>query len=218
MPIFDILTPIDNARKKKMDRLRKKLGHHIPVDLVFPGTGVSREHEDSSSSSDESSVDAHTLACASSPVPSRKSKPKIAKARDSVSGSLIVHHAPRNPTNTKATLDSDSLSSNVPPLPSRPPLVQKSSSQDPESTTTRKLVAIIESPDEHGMTGSCTEDFGRARASSRGSNSSDSAQWNRPEAESEIKQWSTRRGYEGWAIPEPTKTARSRRWSFMNTK
>ena len=65
---------------------------------------------------------------------------------------------------------------------------QINSSPEPKQVTTR-LSLIIESPDEHGV--GCAQEFGHPPKSEQGTKFK--SEWT-----TEVKLWSTRRGYEGW--------------------
>ncbi|EAU86664.1 hypothetical protein CC1G_07322 [Coprinopsis cinerea okayama7 len=168
-----------STRKSKMDRIRRKLGHEVPIELVFPTSSDSDESDSTASPASPSADSIAAFVFPPPPVPRTKKTPgTISGARDSLTEETI-HHAKRNQ-----------------PLPPLPP---------PRSSRTNKgkLVAIIESPEEHGS--GCSEEFGlgRSSTSSRPFDDLDAA---------EIKLWSTRSGYEGWAPPVAKKDRRS--WGY----
>lgn len=172
-PSFNI--SMGSTRKSKMDRLRRKLGHGIPIELVFPKGSKDagdNDHE-GSSSSDESPVASPT--------------------REHLATFVYPPHSEKG----KSTRRKSSRSN--------PPTIRISTSIPPAPTTKGQLAAIIESPDEHGS--GCSEEFGLSRSNSSGSEHSFHIIRKDHLDESEIKRWSTRRGYEGWATPAQPKTS-----------
>jgi hypothetical protein len=106
----------------------------------------------------------------------RKKSGRISTARDSISGPVSVHRAKRQSI-TRQTNRS-------------PP--------EPKQVTTR-LSLIIESPDEHGV--GCAQEFGHPPKSEQGYKFK--SEWTLNTGETtEVKLWSTRRGYEGWHLIE----------------
>ncbi|KAF5313716.1 hypothetical protein D9611_010216 [Ephemerocybe angulata] len=185
---------ISCTRKSKMDRLRRKLGHGVPIDLVFPASKNGLDDEDELDA-ESSSGDEWLLVPPPTPRTSRETKASgtIAGSRDS----LIVQQRRSPRSNT----------SNLPSSPSTesqsPPIAVSSSSSSPRAVGS-PLTAIIESPDEHGS--GWTEPFGIVRTPST---KSEGSQFD----PSEVKRWSTRLGYEGWTSPEPIPKSARRRWS-----
>ncbi|KAF6742563.1 hypothetical protein DFP72DRAFT_1105697 [Ephemerocybe angulata] len=185
---------ISCTRKSKMDRLRRKLGHGVPIDLVFPASKNGLDDEDELDA--ESSSDEWLLVPPPAPRASRETKASgtIAGSRDS----LIVQQR-RSPRS-----NSSSPPSSPPAESHSPPKVGASPSPSSPRAVGSPLTAIIESPDEHGS--GWTEPFGIVRSPST---KSEGSQFDA----SEIKRWSTRLGYEGWASPEPIAKPARRRWS-----
>lgn len=91
-------------RKQKMDRLRKKLGAGVPLELVFPDAKDEDGETESpaSSSTTSSPSDSVVLEKPCPPLPpalSRTPPPKrskrIARARDSIADASSIHRAPK---------------------------------------------------------------------------------------------------------------------------
>ncbi|KAF8154456.1 hypothetical protein B0H34DRAFT_523979 [Crassisporium funariophilum] len=170
----------NSLRKQKMDRLRKKLGQDVPLDLVFPEVADSAQPDNIPSPSPSPASD-RNKECPPLPPPTPRAKKlmgRISATRDSIAESTSIHRAKRQ-TPAKPTV-AHKKSRSVPTLPPTP---------NPDYKRLKeKLSFIIECPDEHGS--GCSEEFGLSRATSdRSDTSSD---------ESEVRLWSTRRGYGGW--------------------
>lgn len=174
-------------RRQKMDRLRRKLGEGVPLDLVFPAGDelflVSREKE---------------LPQAPPPTPrTPKTAGRISSARDSIA-SVSPHRAPRKFIAPKASRP-------APPPPTPAEVRRRRETKEEvkiyhpysgmaQRNMKEKLYSIIESPDEHGS--GCSEEFGLSRT---GTPSSVESEWYGSDDESAVRSWSTRRGYEGWS-------------------
>ncbi|KAF8960824.1 hypothetical protein BDZ97DRAFT_1905782 [Flammula alnicola] len=174
------IIPTQNSlRKKKMDRLRKKLGSDVPFDLVFPKDSDTDEASENSPppSRIKSTRVNRDKECPPLPAPvprARKSKaPRISNTRDSIVDAASIHRAKRQPQRRP-----------------RPPSGTKNFKR-----VNQRLSLIIESPDEHGA--GCTEEFG-LHVSRIASNEFDDADVLSEWFGTEIKLWSTRKGYEGW--------------------
>ncbi|KAF8810565.1 hypothetical protein BYT27DRAFT_7091459 [Phlegmacium glaucopus] len=176
------ITSLNSIRKQKMDRLRRKLGQDVPLDLVFPSDTADSEP---SIIIPDLSADVNE-ACSAHRPPTprvRKTSGRISTARDSIAESASVHRAKRQAQ---------------PPSSSRP----GSALSAPRQITT-SLSFIIESPDEHGI--GCAEEFGQSPKP--GNNTTFKSEWTVSTGGAEIKLWSTRRGYEGWHPKSPSKSS-----------
>ncbi|TFK19005.1 hypothetical protein FA15DRAFT_674828 [Coprinopsis marcescibilis] len=139
IPTFNVAS-MGSTRKSKMDRLRKKLGQGVPIELVFPKDIDGDDTDDSPTSPTSEQISAFVFPAPHVPRTKSKKSGTIAGARDSLTEDSI-HHAPRAPPSSKlATL--------------------RSSRQEVS------LGAIIESPEEHGM--GCAEEFGLVRSNGEG--------------------------------------------------
>jgi len=137
-----------------MERLRRKLGENVPLDLVFPS------NSDSSDSYSSASEDTYSLALSSptsssssssppgSPTRRAKSKSRIQYTRDSIAEPLSPHRAPRTFLAPKASRP-------APPPPGVPSsrtytqlLEPKPEVQAPKTTGGKKLGVIMESSNE----------------------------------------------------------------------
>ena len=175
------ITSLSSLRKQKMDRLRKKLGQDVPFDLVFPSSDSGSER--SISPILPSSTKEFSVLLPPPPTPRRKDSGRLSNARDSIVGCASVHHAKRQAV-TKQTLSHASTKS--------------------EFFEPKRLSFIIESPNEHGV--GCAQDFGQPHELELGAEFS--SEWS-VSAGTEVKLWSTRRGYEGWRPNPPSKTLQS---------
>jgi hypothetical protein len=169
-----------------MDRLRKKLGSGVPLDLVFPKEKVSERSENNPAAVSSANVNKD---CPPLPPPkprlTKKATGRIAHSRDSISDVATIHRA-RRQSHTPSAAKPTHKKSRSAPLPAPPALSHAEFKRVKE-----KLSFIIESPDEHGS--GCSEEFGLSRAST---NDTDLRFVNAHRTE--IKFWSTRKGYEGW--------------------
>ncbi|KAF8900681.1 hypothetical protein CPB84DRAFT_1847145 [Gymnopilus junonius] len=180
LPPVTIPSP-NSLRKQKMDRLRKKLGHDVPLELVFP-----KENDVARSENIPSHAFPVNLEKECPPLPPPSPRPvtkrtarRIASSRDSISGIATIHRAKRqNHTSPTGNPADGSMK---------------------ESRVKERLSFIVESPDEHGS--GCSEEFGLSRVST---NETDMSGWVLKSHNTEIKFWSTRKGYEGWS---PVSTA-----------
>ena len=170
-------------RRNKMERLRRRLGDDVPVDLVFPReTGAANR---------PSPVLEKTLP----PLPVKAGSQRISSARDSISYNS-PHHARRKPVPTKTTTPLNFRANDVRVRPEKRHYVKGQHSLRASidmRDTKAKLCVIVESPDEHGS--SWSEEFGIGRYPSV----LESKWYMSNNDEAEVKKWSTRRGYEGWA-------------------
>ncbi|KAF7760121.1 hypothetical protein Agabi119p4_10797 [Agaricus bisporus var. burnettii] len=179
-----------NARRQKMERLRKMLGEDVPVHLVFPDqekkiakdgywidskkSTITQDYEVISSASGEDYDYPRGLspvAVAGTVVPRSKTKGKITGARDSM-GAVTPHKANRQEAQKlrKADPIRHSMKSNSssspppppPPQPSKPTIIKVPATlSSPEKDASQKrLGVIVESPEEHGS--SALEGFGLA--------------------------------------------------------
>ncbi|KAF9556876.1 hypothetical protein CPC08DRAFT_710862 [Agrocybe pediades] len=180
-----ILPSANSFRKQKMDRLRKKLGSDVPFDLVFPKESETDESDSSDNypSSENDQERRRRTTSSPSPVPSRSArkavtKKRIASSRDSLV--LDIHRAKRQaPTSSSSPKN---LDKELPAVP----IADFKRLKD-------RLSLIIESPEEHGA--GCTEEFCIASAANL------TSQWLISSAnKTEVKLWSTRKGYEGWNL------------------
>ncbi|CAA7270412.1 unnamed protein product [Cyclocybe aegerita] len=188
--------PSENSlRKQKMDRLRKKLGSGVPLQLVFPKDAASSDSDNSPSSSASDCTES-TLVETTAPLSPPSAGPKkpaarIAKARDSLVDSALIHRAKRlvdgpataSPAKTRAS----------PPAPPTIPIPDFKRIKE-------RLSFIVENPDEHGN--GCPEEFGLSRVSSK---MSDSIPEFKSDCGEAVNMWGTRKGYEGWAPATPPK-------------
>ena len=177
------ITSLSSLRKQKMDRLRRKLGQDVPLDLVFPSSPSESSDTDSESSiSQDLSTDVIKECGALLPRPPlrRKSSSRLSTSRDSIADSASVHRAKRQAqiSVSRSTLR-DSRSGSAPSEPKQ------------------RLSFIIESPDEHGI--GCAEEFGQSPKAEQ----KYKAEWSVSSGAAEVKVWSTRRGYEGWHLKSP---------------
>ncbi|KAF9465978.1 hypothetical protein BDZ94DRAFT_1252722 [Collybia nuda] len=175
-------------RRHKMDRLRRKLGEDVPLDLVFP----SGDEPSPVSSGEERPLPAL-------PIP-RAPKPagRISSTRDSIA-SVSPHRAPR-----KINVPKPSRPAPPPPTPAEVRRRRETKEEEvriyhpysgmAQRNMKERLYSIIESPDEHGS--GCSEEFGLSRT---GTPSSVESEWYGSDDESAVRTWSTRRGYEGWS-------------------
>ncbi|KAH6909748.1 hypothetical protein BKA70DRAFT_175232 [Coprinopsis sp. MPI-PUGE-AT-0042] len=176
------------SRKNKMDRIRKRLGEDVPVDLVFPArTGYSRR---------SASVESVILVDFPTPRVPRTKKPlgTIAGARNSLVEVNGIHKAPRSSTSsTSSSCSSSSSPSSSPIDAAAPPLPPKSPSALRTASKNESLLAIFESPDEN-----CP--------SARNSGCAEVA-W----SASEIKAWSANQECETWPT---TKREKRSSWTY----
>ncbi|PPQ78337.1 hypothetical protein CVT26_007703 [Gymnopilus dilepis] len=186
LPPLTIPSP-SSLRKQKMDRLRKKLGDDVPLELVFP-----KEHDVKHSENIPSHAPPANLVKECPPLPPPSPRPvakratrRIASSRDSISGIATIHRA-RRQTHTSSAGKQGTLTANRKPVPPALPNAEF-------KRVKQRLSFIIESPDEHGS--SCSEEFGIPRATSQ---ETDMSSWILKSHNAEIKFWSTRKGYEGW--------------------
>ncbi|EDR00510.1 uncharacterized protein LACBIDRAFT_313377 [Laccaria bicolor S238N-H82] len=183
LPSFSIPSP-STTRRRKMDRVRRKLGEGVPIGLVFP------PEETLPSTPSQDSIPKFPTP---PPTPRPRKSSAIEASRDSIAESSSVHRAGRRSAKRSSTTPPSSKS--APWSPS-------------DSYSTEKLSAIIESPDEHGA--SCSEEFGRRSMSSGERNLPQ--KWFGHTDEVKVKIWSTRKGYCGWqeGPPVPVKDESSR--------
>ena len=167
---------LNSLRKQKMDRLRRKLGQDVPFDLVFPSSDTEPKQGIASSLS----ADVGVLPI---PAPHPRKTGRISSARDSISKSTSVHRAKRQSTSRQTIAE-----------PTEP-----SGSSPPEPEQIARLSLIIESPDEHGV--GCAQEFGHSPKSER--SLTFESEWTVNTERTEVKLWSTRRGYEGWDPKAP---------------
>ena len=179
------ITSLSSLRKQKMDRLRKKLGGDVPLDLVFPSSDS--ESERSFTPTLPSSIKECNVFLPPPPPPPppptlrlRKNSGRLSSARDSIVGCASVHRAKRQ------LVAKESLTHSA----------TKSEFSEP-----KRLSFIIESPSEHGV--GCTQDFTQPHESDQG------AEFRSEWSVSEVKLLSTRRGYEGWRPNPPSKSSKS---------
>jgi hypothetical protein len=172
-----------------MERLRRKLGDDVPIDLVFP------------QEAEVTDVPFPVLEEKKLPIlpvmPVSQKAPRISSARDSISYDS-PHHARGKPVAPKA--------SSLPPLPAKADDIRVlrekrhyakgqhnvRASLDMRDTKAR-LCVIVESPSEHGS--SWSEEFGVSRYQTV----LESEWYMSDDDEAKVRNWSTRRGYEGWA-------------------
>ena len=176
------ITSLSSLRKQKMDRLRKKLGQDVPFDLVFPSSDTESERSMTPNLSADIGKECSVL---SSPtLPRRGDSGRISTAHDSISGFTSVHNAqPQSIAKKNMT---------TPTVFSR---------SEPKHNTTR-LSLIIESPDEHGV--GCAQEFGIPPKPEQGAKFQ--SEWSVNKGETEVKLWSTRKGYEGWRPTNASQT------------
>lgn len=173
------LTSLSSLRKQKMDRLRKKLGGDVPLDLVFPSSDSESDRSFTPSSFKESSV-LLPLPPPSPPILRlRKNSGRLSSTRDSIVGCASVHRAKRQLV-AKQTLTHSATKS--------------------EFFEPKRLSFIIESPNEHGV--GCAQDLSKPREQEQGAELR--TEW----SVSEVKLMSTRRGYEGW-LPNPPPSSKA---------
>ncbi|KAF8221428.1 hypothetical protein L208DRAFT_1462405 [Tricholoma matsutake] len=251
-PSFTILSE-KSDRLNKMERLRKKLGNEVPIDLVFPreeeATDVSplvnfgdevpidivlpREAEATNvpppvNFGDEAPIDIvspREAEATSVPpsvfeekklpilpvIPGSRKVTRITSTRDSISFDS-PHPAPRKTVPLKT-------SSLATPLPATPDDIRhcreqrhrvKGHSKVNASLDMRKpkarLCVIVESPSDHGS--GCSEEFGVGRYRTV----LKSEWYMSDDDEAEVRYWSTRKGYDGWA--ERLGNGESGRWSY----
>jgi len=173
-----------------MDRLRKKLGADVPFDLVFPKENESDCSENYPPSLAPELVEKRPRAT-STPTPvshqrksAKKSSGRIASSRDSLV--LDVHRAKRQVH--VATSPSSLLAYRDKALPAVP--------NGDFKRLTGRLSLIVESPDEHSA--GCAEEFGIATSANL-KVADITSQWLISSSnKTELKLWSTRKGYEGW--------------------
>ena len=181
------ITSLSSLRKQKMDRLRKKLGGDVPLELVFPSSDSESERSITptlSSSINEGNVLFPLTPPLSPPtLRPRKTSGRLSSTRDSIVGS--VHRAKRQ-LSTKETVTHSTTKS--------------------EFFEPKRLSFIIESPNEHGV--GCTQDAVHSHELEQGAELR--SEW----SVSEVKLLSTRRGYEGWH-PNPPSKASSQSPSIM---
>ncbi|KAJ3511248.1 hypothetical protein NLJ89_g4206 [Agrocybe chaxingu] len=174
--------PSENSlRKQKMDRLRKKLGSGVPLQLVFPKDAESSD-SDNFPSSPASDCTESTLVDTTAPLPppstgAKKPTPRITKA------------PPRRRPCERHPCEDTRYSPGT------------TNDSDPGFKRVKeRLSFIVESPDEHGN--GCPEGFGLSRVSSK---MSDSIPEFKSDCGEAVNMWGTRKGSEGWAPPTPPK-------------
>ena len=175
------ITSLSSLRKQKMDRLRKKLGQDVPFDLVFPSSDT--ESEQSITPILPSSIKECSVLLPPPRTPRLKNSGRLSSARDSIVGCASVHRAKRQSV-TKQTFTYAHTES--------------------ESSDPKRLSFIIESPNEHGV--GCAQNFGQPHELEQGAEFR--SEWS-VSAGTEVKLWSTRRGYEGWRPNPPSKALQS---------
>jgi len=182
-----------------MERLRRKLGDDVPVDLVFPPqTGAAN-------------VPSPVLEETLPPLPvttGSQTAPRISSARDSISYEL-PHPTRRKIVAPKITTPLNASANDVRVRPEKRRYVKGQHSLRASidmRDTKAKLCVIIESPGEHGL--SWSEEFGVSRYQSV----LESELYRSDDDEAKVKKWSTRRGYEGWA--DRVSASESRRRSY----
>ena len=183
----------NSIRRQKMDRLRRKLGDGVPLDLVFP-----RENEEVNGEAKKEKE-----LPAAPPTPRNSPAARISYTRDSMS---MVSPSPHRARRRKVPV---TLKASRPAPPPPEPHQRKQKKQE-------KLCAIIESPDEHGS--GCSEEFGVKRVGSespRTSSESAVSEWyfSDGESASEVNVWSTRKGYTGWEEHARAYEGRRRSWN-----
>lgn len=100
---FNFVIPTaSSVRKQKMDRLRKKLGTGVPLELVFPDT-KDEDGETDSPASTSALISSSELMDFEKPCPplpaavprpsTKKSSKRIARARDSIADASSIHRA-----------------------------------------------------------------------------------------------------------------------------
>ncbi|KAL0959017.1 hypothetical protein HGRIS_014329 [Hohenbuehelia grisea] len=205
-------------RRQKMERLRRKLGDDVPIDLVF-NQAYEAEVDDPS----EISIQLPKSRSSPPPPPPTPASPSIAGIKRSGSRDSLalptVHRAPRCKRVPVPAYEPEAPASSpkdATPPPHTPPVQCLPRAHRRPSVAERKesLCIIVESPDEHG--GGCTEEFGLADAllakyttsttnhpyaSSGSPYVTDSAMVPMSTKGVSVKLFSTRRGYEGWARP-----------------
>ncbi|KAF9044300.1 hypothetical protein BJ165DRAFT_1528857 [Panaeolus papilionaceus] len=213
-----------SIRKQKLDRLRKKLGCEVPLNLILSQVGDLDDSDVSPSrpasrtdSRHQYSLQSYASSGGESPKPiPRMKKPttaKIASARDSIEESTFsgkIHRAKRQLASAGLTKKAGKKAAakktrqeEVPPSP-RPVI----SSPTDFRVIKEKLSLIIESPEEHGT--GCSEEFGLSRVSTRSSSTGSSASMARSatslfdSGDADVRMWSTRKGYEGWRPSTPS--------------
>ncbi|KAF9007047.1 hypothetical protein BDQ17DRAFT_1423127 [Cyathus striatus] len=142
-----IVPSANSVRLKKMDRLRKKLGDGVPVDLVFPEKPKATERrapKDDEKWKTESSREIVLPSTPTIPRTNRNSN-RISHSRDSLVGPT-PHRARRNgdPTYTSTPKSAEPKA----PLPT--PVSTPSAMRQPLRPSNQRLWAIIESPEENG--------------------------------------------------------------------
>ena len=184
------LPSLTAERRRKMERLRRKLGDNVPLDLVFPSASDSY---DSGSSEDTYSFTSSSPSSSPPASPTRRTKlnSRIQNARDSIAEPLSPHRAPRTFLSPKASRPA--------PRPPGVPFLRtysqisgpKPEVQAPRTTGGKKLGVIMESPNEHSE-GSLQESgmgdagSGSAAASTRSSHSRES-EWCRSDDELQVQ-------------------------------
>jgi len=183
-------------RRNKMERLRRKLGDDVPLDLVFP-------IEEEPIHVSQQVVEGKDILIPPVMPSNQRAPVRISSARDSIFACDSPHRARRKTTTAKA--------SPAVPLPSLPEnLLHRQeekhhvkikgqhyvgASLDMRDVKA-KLCVIVESPSEHGL--GCTEGFGVGRLGSYGV-TLESEWYGSDDEAGKVKSWSTRRGYAGWA-------------------
>ncbi|KDR79368.1 hypothetical protein GALMADRAFT_1236393 [Galerina marginata CBS 339.88] len=188
-----VIASPNSLRKQKMDRLRKKLGTGVPSDLVFPNEKNTGRSENTPLAA---SLDLEKECPPLPPPISRPTKRRIASSRDSISDTVSIHRARRQGHTSSAAKQGlkHKKTRSAPALPTSPNTDHKRLKE--------KLSFIIESPDEHGL--GCAEQFGHSSVSNHDTDMATG--WFVSSHETEIKFWSTRRGYEGWNKLAPIST------------
>jgi hypothetical protein len=223
-PSFTIPS-LNTERRRKMERLRRKLGDDVPLDLVFPSdSSEDSEDTDVLDISPSSSVSSSpTSSPGSSPMRSKPKSGRISNARDSIAY-FSPHRAPR------ASFIPPEASRPVPPPPAPVSVsvtthtvqerdtryvilpedsanrANRSESQGLRKTSISSLrgrehlSAIMESPNEHSA--GCAQEFGIASGRSMSGRAYED-DWSGSEKDDSefqvaVQMWSTRRGYGGW--------------------
>jgi hypothetical protein len=162
-----------------MERLRRKLGDEVPIDLVFP-------HEDEPVSASSPILEEQEFAILSI-MPGFQRAPRISSARDSIS--LDSLHRVRRKIVPPSPLPTAEIG--VRDQRQRVSAQHNASASLDMRETKAKLCVIVESPSEHGLIRE--EEYGASRHGARLE-----SEWYESDDEAEVESWSTMMGFEGW--------------------
>jgi hypothetical protein len=189
LPAFTIPTS-GSARRQKMDRLRRKLGDGVPLELVFrTDTDMSSHEAPQAKTVTESALQDKPAARIPTPTPRPQTGRAIAATRDSVALPTSPHRAHRIKRKPVPKLVA-SRPAPPPPTATADAGAAKTAGLKPKHKKSRyrlkdktRLSLIIESPDEHGVSFLNLEEMNVHLLSGR---------------------WSTESGYAGDSEPSPS--------------